>query len=631
MSESNLAASGDVQPCVGSLRDELAAVRNAMQANAWGAVIFPTGDPHISEYPSQHWCTRAWVSGFTGSAGTLVVLRDCAALWTDGRYYIQATQQLASSGIDLQRAADLDCPKPEAWLCEKLAAGDRVVCDGRQLSAEIAETMRKALTRKEIALEINTDPLAGDLWRQRPPLPSFPAFVHNAEFVGQSVSEKLGRVRECMGEHGASHYLISSVDAVAWLLNIRGNDIPSTPVVLAYVLIAPGAVTCFIDAAKCPPVVDAHLEEAGVVRCGYDAVYGALATLERDSCVLLDPKRTCTWLREAIPETCQVVDADDPVQKLKAVKNSTEVAHLRDATERDCAALAQFLAWFDGEMMGDGVLTERAAAEHLERLRCGHARYLGPSFETIPAFGEHGAVMHYSATLESDIPIERHSFFLLDTGSQYLDGTTDITRTIACGALSAQQKRDFTLVLKAHIAIARAVFVRGTTGPHLDILARGIMAREGLNYRCGTGHGIGYCLCVHEGPHGISNGNNTVPLEPGMLLTNEPGVYREGEYGIRLENTLLVREHATTDSGSFLAFEPVSYCPLDTRPVLGELLTDDEREWLNHYQAEACRRLSPRVDSETQKWLERACSPLGQGEGVRCQVSGGRETAGCRA
>lgn len=589
-------------------RDRIEALRAAMRTARWDGVIIPTGDPHVSEYPPAHWRSRAWLSGFNGSAGTLVVLQDKAALWTDGRYYIQATQQLEGSGIGLQRASERGCPKPEAWLCEQLPTGTTVACDGRQLPVESAARMRKALAERGIELAVETDPLA-TLWPDRPPLPTGPAFVHDARFAGLSARDKLNLVRGDMAEQKATHYLVSSLDAVAWLLNIRGSDIPWTPLALAYVLVGPDRATCFIEAAKCPVSVSEHLEKAGVARACYGDIRTALAGLDPQAVLLLDPKRTCAALLDAVPKSCRVVESNDPVQTRKAVKNATELACQRESTERDCAAYAAFLAWVDEALAHGTVITERSAAARLEALRRNHANYLGGSFETIPAYGPHAALMHYAVTPDSDVAVEARGFLLVDAGSQYLDGTTDLTRTIACGPLSDRQRRDYTLVLKGHIALSRAVFRQGTTGSQLDILARGVLARDGLNYNCGTGHGVGFCLGVHEGPHSISQKENGEALEPGMVVTNEPGVYREGEYGIRIENTLLVVEHATTSDGRFLSFEPLSHCPIDLRPVMPELLTDEEVDWLGRYHAETFRRLAPRVEPATRAWLVQACAP----------------------
>ncbi len=571
------------------IKERLKRIRTAMQQQLLDAVILPTGDPHISEYPSEHWRTREWISGFTGSAGTVVITQDVALLWTDGRYYIQASQQLEDTTIELQRGADPDCPKISDWLCDNLEAGNKIGYDGRQITVDSAQNIRTTLKKKNIELLLDVDPVAG-VWDQRPALPDAAAFVHEPQFCALSVSEKLKQVRIKMKDDGATHYLISSLDAVAWLLNIRGSDIPYTPLVLAYVIVSMDNVTCLIDTAKCPPAVMAHLSESDVTVHPYSNVGNLLRKLDSSSVLLLDQKRTCAWLHETVAAGCHVTERPDIVQILKSIKSDQEIENIRRCTDRDCATVKEVLLWIDQCLTDNTEISERSVSRQLNLLREKNDNYIGPSFETIAAYGEHAAIIHYAVTAESDVKIKDSGFLLIDTGGQYLDGTTDITRTVACGTLTDQQRRDYTLVLKGHIALCRAVFLEGTCGPHLDILARGVLNKEGLNYNYGTGHSIGYCLGVHEGPHGISNSSNMIALKPGMLVTNEPGVYREGSHGIRIENTLLVCEHSETEFGKFLAFEILSYCPIDMRPVMEELLTDDEKAWLENYHAETAKK-----------------------------------------
>lgn len=572
------------------IRERLKRIRTAMRQQSLDAVILPTGDPHISEYPAEYWCTRAWISGFTGSAGTVVITKDTALLWTDGRYYIQAIEQLAGTTIGLQRGADHDCPRISDWLCDNLEAGNKVGYDGRQITAAGAKGMRNTLRKKNIELLLDVDPVAG-VWNQRPALPEAEAFVHEESFCGQSVAEKLKQVRIEMHKKHATHYLISSLDAVAWLINIRGADIPYTPLVLAYVIVGVDSVTCFIDDAKCPPTVKDHFADSAITVRPYTDIATALAELKSNSLLLLDPKRTCAWLTEAVANKCEIDKESDIVQSIKAVKSDAEIAHIRKCTDRDCATVKEILDWIDQCLTDDIEISELSVSRQLDFLRSKNDYYIGPSFETISAYGEHAALMHYAVSEESNIIIENSGFLLVDTGGQYLDGTTDITRTVVCGTMTDQQRHDYTLVLKGHIALCCAVFLEGTCGPHLDILARGVVAKEGINYRCGTGHSVGYCLGVHEGPHGISNSSNMVALKPGMIVTNEPGVYREGLHGVRIENTMLVCEHSETEFGRFFAFEMLSFCPIDMRPVMEELLTDDEKVWIAEYHAETKKRL----------------------------------------
>ncbi len=564
------------------IEERLSNIRAVMHEKLLSAVVLPTGDPHISEYPSEHWASREWASGFTGSAGTLVITKDRALLWTDGRYYIQAAEQLDGTTIQFQRGSDLGCPTISEWLCENLEAGNRVGYDGHQITADAAKKIRTALKKKNIELILDVDPVDG-VWEERPPLPNAKAFVHEPPFCGQSVSEKIKQVRTDMAKKDATHYLVSSLDDVAWLLNIRGADIPWTPLVLAFVLVGIEEMICFIDDEKCPATVKDHFAEFGVIILPYDAIDKTLGTLGATEILLLDPKKTCSQLYDAVASDCNIKEIKDILQSMKAVKSNQEIENIRKCSERDCKTIARVLRWIDKSLEDNDEISELSVSRKIEAFRGEDERYIGPSFETIAAYGEHAALMHYAVTSESDVPIEKSGFLLIDTGGQYLDGTTDITRTVACGKLTEQQRRDYTLVLKGHIALSQAVFLEGTCGPHLDILARGVLAKEGLNYRCGTGHSVGYCLNVHEGPHGITNGSNMIPLKPGMIVTNEPGIYREGAHGIRIENTLLVCEHSETESGKFFAFEILSYCPIDMRPVIKELLTVEEKSWIEHY------------------------------------------------
>ena len=567
------------------IKERINNIRQIMRESNINAVIIPTGDPHISEYPPEYWCTREWISGFTGSAGTMIITYDKAVLRTDGRYYIQAEQQLKGTGIKLQKAAEPDCPSIEKWLQDNLQTGDIVGCDGRQLSVAAVKKLRNGIQEAGMEFKTDFDPISG-VWKDRPALPDTAAFIHKMPFCGKTTGEKIKLVREKMRAKNVSHYLVSSLDAVAWVLNIRGRDIPYTPLVLAFVLISNDNVICFLDKEKCPAEVDAFFNENGIERMPYQAVKDIVGELDDSDVLFIDPKNTSAWLYDAASKKCKIKEGADIIQDIKAVKSDEELENLRNCINRDRVKVAMLADWVDDCLNRKQEIKESDVSRKIEELRAGDARYLGASFQTIAAYGEHAALMHYAVTPDSDVEIERAGFLLVDTGGQYYDGTTDITRTMACGELSEQQRIDYTLVLKAHIALSRAVFIKGTCGPHLDILARGILAREGIDYRCGTGHSVGYCLNVHEGPHGISNGRNMVPLQPGMIVTNEPGIYREGQYGIRIENTLAVCEHKETEFGIFYAFEILSYCPIDMRPVIQDMLTDDERIWLDEYHKE---------------------------------------------
>lgn len=592
--------------------------------------MLPTADPHLSEYVSPRWQTRAWFSGFTGSAGTLVVTRDQAGLWTDGRYYLQAEQQLEGSGIVLFRSSDFGCPKYEVWLRDQLAVGSVVGADGAQFSVALAATLRDTLTPKRITLQLDGGPVDA-AWAGRPALETHDVFLHDVRFCGRDTSAKLREVRAFLESRPAAAYVVSALDDVAWLLNLRGRDLEHTPVGTAYFLLTREQAVCFLALDHCPAGVRDELARHGVICAPYDEVWRAVGALPAGTAVLFDPQRTSARLRAALPATCRCLEEPDPVQRLKAVKNAVECDNARQSIRRDCAAFARFQCWVTRAVAAGERVTERSAAARLESFRQPDARYLGPSFETIAAYGAHAAMMHYAATPETDAVLAPRGLLLVDAGGQYLDGTTDLTRTIPLGPLTDQERRDYTRVLQGHIALACARWLSSATGTQLDILARQALARDGLDYRCGTGHGVGFCLCVHEGPQAIANRASTVALEPGMLLTNEPGIYRTGAHGIRIENMMLVRSWETNEYGRFLEFETLSHCPIDLRPVQPELLSAAERAWLVAYQAETCRQLSPLVDDETRAWLEQQVTlarlPPGTAALSRSRGAGGSRKA----
>jgi len=588
---------------VGRLRG----LRAQMEARGLAAYVLPTADPHLSEYVPPRWQTRAWFSGFTGSAGTLVVTRDTAGLWTDGRYEIQAEQQLAGSGIALFRVSAPGCPKVEEWLRDTLPAGSCVGGDGAQFSVTLAAALRAALEPRQIILRLDGAPV-DTVWRNRPALETRELFLHDIRFCGRDTSAKLRDLRAQLAARQVDAYMLSALDDVAWLLNVRGRDLTHTPVGTAFFLLTRGQAVCFLALDCCPDTVRAELARHGVSCAPYGDVWRAVGALPAGATVLYDPQRTSARLRAALPAACRAVEDADPVQRLKAVKNGVELDNMRHAILRDCAAFARFQCWVSRAVAAGGTVTELSAAARLEALRRPDGRYLGPSFETIAAYGPHAAMMHYGATPETDARLEPHGLLLVDAGGQYLDGTTDLTRTIPLGVLPDQARREYTRVLQGHVGLARARWLRGATGTQLDILARGPLAQDGLDYRCGTGHGVGFCLCVHEGPQAIANRANPVALEPGMILTNEPGVYRAGVHGIRIENMMAVREWQSNACGRFLEFETLSRCPFDLRPVVPGLLTPVEREWLDAYQADTRRQLAPLVDDETRVWLDEICA-----------------------
>ena len=593
-----------------TIPEKLAALRAAMKAQNIDGAFVPTSDPHMSEYLPAHWRGRAWLSGFTGSAGTLCVTADKAALWTDGRYFIQAERQLAGSGIELMRMAQPGVPKAEAWLADALPENGVLGLDGLCTSAAAVKALETALAEKKITLR-DYDFL-GELWTQdRPAVPATPAWLLTKAEAGLSAAEKLAQVREKLAAQKADTLLVTRLDSVAWLLNLRAADIEYNPFALAYCLVEPQAVRLFIDAARVPADVRAALEAEGVALCPYGDVRAALAALPGPCTVLYEPAGTSWAMLRALQQnpavTVQV--GGEPIQALKGVKNDTEIARSKEAHRKDGAAMVRFEMELRRRLDSGEGWTEWQASAYLLGLRRAQKDNLGASFETIAAYGPNAAMMHYAPSAEADTPLAPHGFLLVDSGGQYRDGTTDITRTYALGALTDEEREDYTLVLKCHIAAARAVFKEGSAGMHIDILARETLWRRGLDYRCGTGHGVGFVGGVHEGPQNLSARGKT-PFVPGMTITDEPGIYEEGKLGIRIENELLCVPVCETEYGKFYGFEPFTYCPIDTRPLKPELLTDEEAAWLNEYHALVRKELAPYLNAEENAWLASACAPL---------------------
>lgn len=592
------------------VQEKLAALRAAMKAQGVDGVYVPSSDPHMSEYLPEHWCTRAWLSGFTGSAGTLCVTADKAALWTDGRYFIQAERQLAGSGIELMRMAQPGVPKVEEWLAAQLPQGGVLGLDGLCTSAEAVKTLEEALAEKQVTLQDHD--FFAQLWTQgRPAVPATEAWLLTREEAGLSAAEKLAQVREKLAEQKAGALLVTRLDSVAWLLNLRAGDIDYNPFALAYCLVESARTRLFINAARVPAGVAAALAAEGVALCPYEEARAALAALQGPLTVLYEAAGTSWAMLRALRENPAVTakEGDEPVQALKGVKNDTEIARLKEAHRKDGAAMVRFEMELRRRMAAGEAWTEWEAGAYLLGLRRAQKDNLGASFGTIAAYGPNAAMMHYAPQPGASAALEPRAFLLVDSGGQYRDGTTDITRTYALGPLTDEEQEDYTLVLKCHIAAARAVFKEGSAGMHIDILARETLWRRGLDYRCGTGHGVGFVGGVHEGPQNLSARGKT-PFVPGMTITDEPGIYEEGKLGIRIENELLCVPVCETEYGKFYGFVPVTYCPIDTRPLKRELLTDEELAWLNDYHALVRRELAPYLSAEENAWLAAACAPL---------------------
>lgn len=584
-----------------NIKERVQALRNGMKNKGISAYIIPSADAHQSEYVAGYWKCRMWISGFTGSAGTVVVTEEKAGLWTDGRYFIQAEKQLEGSGIELFKMGQPGVPTINEWLKEELKDGEVVGFDGRVYSVDGARAIENSLSSKNIKLETKFD-LINDIWTDRPGTPTDPIFVLDVKYAGKSRVEKIELVRDEMKSKGANHHLLTSLDDIAWLLNVRGNDVTSTPVVISYVVVSMDKTYFFVDENKVSAEIRAELQKDGVEVKAYEDIYEFLGKLAKGDKVLYDANKTNVGLINSLDSSVGTVEGNNVTTILKAVKNDVEIANLRNCQIKDGVAMVNFLHWLDTHV-GEEEITEITADDKLREFREAQADFIYPSFGSIAAYKEHAAMMHYSATPEVAYKLEKEGLFLLDSGGQYLDGTTDITRTMVLGPISEEMKRDFTLVARAHIGLAMGKFLYGTTGTGVDILARKPLWEQGLDYKCGTGHGVGFLLGVHEGPQRISQALNEFKLENGMVTTNEPGIYKEGRHGIRLENTLLTTDYMETECGKFMQFETISYCPIDLEGIEPSMLTEEERTWLNNYHEDVYNKLSPFLSEEVKTWL----------------------------
>lgn len=567
------------------------------------ACVALSSDPHLSEYLPEYWQSRRWLSGFGGSAGTLLVTADFAGLWTDSRYWEQADSDLAGTGIKTMRAGAPDVPMPAQWLADRLAGGARVNIDGQVLAVQAHRQWQAALSEKGISLVIDTD-VIGDVWQGRPELPQGTVFEHLPPFACRSRAENLAAVRAAMVKHKAAWHWLSSLDDIAWLFNLRGNDVSYNPVFLAHALIGPDSARLFVAPGKIPDALCAALKRDGVSVEPYDQAAGALSCLPEGQGLLFDPART-TMGTLAAAAFADKIEAINPSQLLKSRKNAAEADNVRRSMEQDGAALCEFFAWFESAQ-GRERITELTVDQEITAARARRPNFITPSFGTIAAYNANGAMPHYSATEASHAVIEGDGLLLIDSGGQYLGGTTDITRVVPVGQPSIEQKRDYTTVLKGTIALAQAVFPRGTMSPVLDAIARMPIWQAGAEYGHGTGHGVGYFMNVHEGPQVIAYRaavNPNMAMEPGMITSDEPGLYRPGRWGIRIENLVLTVPAMETEFGEFLKFETLTLCPIDTRCIELPLLTEGEKAWLNDYHAQVRARLLPLVDGAAKDWL----------------------------
>lgn len=590
------------------IEKRLAALRDVMKQESIDAFIFPSTDPHNGEYVPEHWEGRKWISGFNGSAGTAVVTMDAAALWTDSRYFLAAAEQLEGTEFKLMKERIEGTPSIIKWLGMKLSfvSSPVVGVDGMVNSeASVAELIAGLRAEGGITVRTNFDPLER-IWTDRPPVPQNKISIHPLEYAGESCASKLARIRARLKDMHACGMLAAALDDIAWTLNLRGTDVHCNPVFVSYLLITPERATLFVDDSKLDDSVREYLKGEGVDTDNYNKVKDALAAYSEYN-ILLDPCEINHTLFSAV--RCEKVTQPSPIQYMKTVKNSTEIEGFHNAMLRDGVALVKFLRWLKPAVEAGGE-TEISIDRKLTSLRAEQKLFRDISFDTIAAYQEHGAIVHYEATPETDVPLRPEGLILIDSGAQYLDGTTDITRTIALGDVTEEQKTVYTLVLKGHIQLELCKFPRGASGTQLDALARKDMWRYGFNYMHGTGHGVGSYLNVHEGPHQIRMEYRPAPLVEGMTVTDEPGIYLAGRFGVRIENTLLTVPYRDTEFGSFLGFESLTLCPIDLAPVKKEMLLPEEKEWLNAYHRTVYDRLSPHLEGEDREWLASACAEI---------------------
>lgn len=591
-----------------NIDERLVLLRDEMRREHLGAFIFPTSDPHLSEYTADHWKGREWISGFDGSAGTAVVTMKSAALWTDSRYFIAAEQQLRGTEYQLKKLKVDGTPTIAEWLGRELAdISDREVgIDGMVNAANSVKQLEADLRQQGgITLRTNFDPLER-IWRDRPAIPADKVVIQPLEFAGEPAHEKLARIRKALREDHADGILISALDDIAWTLNLRGTDVHCNPVFVSYLLLSSTDATLFVNPDKLTPQVVDYLKAEGVGVKPYEQVVKGLKDYFEYN-ILLDADEVNYTLYQAVSR--QIVERESPVKRMKAIKNEKEIAGFRSAMLKDGIAMVKFLKWLKPAAEAGGQ-TEVTIDRKLTALRAEQPLFRDISFDTIAGYEAHGAIVHYEASEASAATLEPRGLLLLDSGAQYQDGTTDITRTIALGPLTDEQRRVYTLVLKGHIDLQLLHFPDGATGTQLDAIARRPLWQAGLNYLHGTGHGVGSYLSVHEGPHQIRMEWKPTPLRAGMTVTDEPGIYLENRFGVRIENTLLIVSAEQTELGRFLTFEPLTLCPIDTAPVMPELLSAEETAWLNAYHQQVYDVLSPHLTADESDWLREVCQPI---------------------
>jgi len=601
-----------------NINQRLEDLREVMRREHLAACIFPSTDPHQSEYVADHWKGREWISGFNGSAGTAVVTLHSAALWTDSRYFLAADEQLRGTEYQLMKLKIEGTPTIAEWIGRECGPGAEVAVDGMVNSTNFVKELIADLRKQGgITLRTNFDPLSR-IWRDRPAVPENPVEIYPLQYAGETAHEKIARIRKALREKHADGMLMAVLDDIAWTLNLRGSDVHCNPVFVSYLLISSSDVTLYINKVKLPSEVQSYLKAEGVGVASYDRIREGLKDYFEYN-ILLDPDEVNYALYESVRRSgdsvrraVAIVEEESPVKRMKTVKNEREIAGFRSAMLKDGIAMVKFLYWLSDYIGKPEIsdLTEISIDQKLTSLRAEQPLYRDISFDTIAGYGTHAAIVHYEATAETDIPLQPKGMLLLDSGAQYLDGTTDVTRTIALGPLTEEEKKIYTLVLKGHIQIELCKFPCGASGTQIDILARKDMWREGMNYLHGTGHGVGTYLNVHEGPHQFRMEWKPAPLVAGMTITDEPGIYLSGKFGVRIENTLLITPYRETPFGKFLQFESLTLCPIDTAPILIDMLLPEELSWLNAYHQRVFDTLAPHLSPAESAWLRAACAPL---------------------
>lgn len=582
--------------------ERLSALRKFMESKNIDVFVIPSTDPHLSEYPAAAWESRKWISGFTGSAGTIVVTLKKAGLFTDSRYFLQGKTELENTGIDLFKMGLPETPEMIDWIIDQTGENGKVGIDGMVYAASEAETLKTRLKRKNIELITEFDPFIG-IWKDRPEIPKNEIFTLPEDVTGESAKSKIKRIINSLKKEDADGMLMVTLDTIAWTFNIRGNDVDFNPVAVAYAYLSEKETVLFIDPDKLTQEVSDNLKHQGVTLAAYEKVFDYVKNLPADTTILITGSKINYKLLQTIPSGCTIVDVPSPADLMKSKKNETELKGFRNAMLKDGIALVKFYMWME-KAVPAGEVTEVTIEEKLREYRSQQPLYFGESFNTIAGYEGNGAIVHYHATPENHSKVEPRGLMLIDSGAQFMDGTTDITRTLAVGEVTDQMKKDYTNVLKGHIQIATAIYPQGTRGSQLDVLARKALWDNCLHYSHGTGHGIGHFLNVHEGPQNIRLEENPVTLQPGMVTSNEPGLYRADAYGIRIENLIVTQEYNKNEFGTFYNFETITLCPIDTTPIDKELMTQKEIDWLNEYHTMVYDKLESHLESDEKAWLK---------------------------